>query len=86
MLMNRTGRIPVKTKEYVLTDSDTEINTEGLEAIIFADGGDVRLKAMKNADDADAFIIKDGTYASLGGRFWLSGSGASAYICFCDLF
>lgn len=83
--MRTYERIPVKTKKYELTDSLTEINTQGLEAIILAEGGDVCLRAQKNASSSDAFIIKEGTYAYLGGVFWLSGSGATALICFCDL-
>ena len=83
--MNGCERIPVKTKVLALTGAGTEVDCEGLEVTVYADGGDVCLKTVKSVSDSDAFVIANGSCLTLGGRFVLSGTSGKARLLFCRL-
>lgn len=83
--MNYFERMPVRTESYSLTSEPVELDTMGLEAIIYANGGDVLVKASERTSDDEAFIIKSGSTICLNGCFYISGNQVNARVLYCRI-
>ena len=83
--MNYFERIPVRTEGVALTGEITEINCNGLEASLFADGSDVLIKADTAVSDDCVFILKNGERINLNGRFFVKADSGSLRVLYCRI-
>lgn len=83
--MNYCERIPVKTRKVSLSGTAEKIDCEGLEVTVFADGGDIYVKANSETPDDNAYILKSGTSITLCGQFVLSANNVSARLLYCKV-
>lgn len=83
--MNYFEKIPVTTQSITFLANEQTIDTTGLEATIFAKRGDVFLKTVEDIDNSEAFVIKEGTYFTLCGRFILASADAEVRILYCKI-
>ncbi len=81
--MNYFEKLPVKTQTVNLSGNDVRIDTAGLEATLYVTDGDAYIKANSAVKNEDAFIIKNGTYFTLNGAFYIGGDNAVVRILYC---
>ena len=83
--MNYCERIPVKTRKVTLSGTAEKIECEGLEVTVFAESGDVYIKANAETPDSESYILKTGTSITLCGAFVLNASTSSARLLYCKV-
>ena len=81
--MNCFEKLPVKTETVALSGKDVRIDAAGLEATLYAADGDAYIKANPGVKNEDAFVIKNGTYFTLNGAFYIGGDNAVVRILYC---
>lgn len=79
--MGGYSRIPVKTKnEGVISNIEFEIDTQGLDCVIRAEGTDLFVYTKSGADQSEMYLVKDGeTFEFCGKIYYQVATSGTVY-------
>ncbi len=75
--MTYTSRIPEKVLKMTMSETDAELDTAGLDALIKA-SGNISVKPNKNTSSDDAYILSDGETLEFTGKIYVSSTGTAS--------